>query len=44
VRVADPPLATSVGLAVSVAVGAALTLIVRVAGMLVPPAPVQLSE
>jgi hypothetical protein len=42
VRTAVPPDATEVALAVSVAVGTTLT--VMLAGLLVPPAPVQVSE
>jgi hypothetical protein len=44
VSVEDPPLATVIGLAVSVAVGAGLTVTVAVAAGLVPPAPLQVRE
>ena len=41
VNVEDPPLAIDVGLAVSVATGLGTMVTVAVAGVLVPPAPVQ---
>jgi hypothetical protein len=41
---ADAPLATAVGAAVKVTVGAGTTVTVCVAGALVPPGPVQVSE
>ena len=46
VSVEDPPLATLVGLAVTMAVGTglAVTVMVAVASALVPPEPVQVSE
>jgi hypothetical protein len=44
VSVDVPPLAIVVGLAVSVAVGTGAMLTVAVAGVLVPPAPVQVNE
>ena len=44
VSVDAPPLATDVGFAVSVTVGTGTTVTVAVATLLVPPAPVQVSE
>jgi len=44
VSVDVPPAATTVGFAASCTVGSALTVIVVVAGRLVPPGPVQVSE
>jgi hypothetical protein len=44
VSVEAPPLATTVGFAVSVAVGTGLTVIAAVAAALVPPGPAQLNE
>jgi hypothetical protein len=44
VSVEAPPLATDVGFAVSVTVGACITVTVAVATLLVPSAPVQVSE
>jgi hypothetical protein len=44
VSVEAPPLATDVGFAVSVTVAAGTTVTVAVATLLVPPAPVQISE
>ena len=44
VSVEVPPLATEVGFAVNVTVGAGTTVTVAVATLLVPPAPVQVSE
>ena len=44
VSVELPPFAIEVGFAVSVTVGADATVIVAVAGLLGPPAPVQVSE
>jgi hypothetical protein len=44
VSVEAPPLATVVGFAVSVTVGAATTMTVAPATLLVPPAPVQVIE
>jgi hypothetical protein len=46
VNVEDPPLVVVVGLAVSMAVGTGLVVTVTVApaGVLVPPAPVQINE
>lgn len=43
VRVVNPPLATLVGLAERVTVGAGTTVTVAVAGFVVPPMPVQIS-
>ena len=44
VNVEAPPLATVVGLAVSVTVGAGITVTLAVATLLVPPAPAQVTE
>jgi hypothetical protein len=44
VRVEAAPLATEVGFAVNVTVGAGTTVMVAVATLLVPPAPVQVNE
>jgi hypothetical protein len=44
VSVEAAPLTTAVGFAVSVAVGLGATVTVAVAAVLVPPAPVQVSE
>ena len=44
VRVDEPPRATAVGLAASVTVAAGTTVTAAVAMVLVPPAPVQVSE
>ena len=44
VSVEDPPPAIGLGLAVSVATGTGAMLTVAVAGVLVPPAPVQVNE
>ena len=44
VSVEAAPLATEVGFAVSVTVGAGTTVTVAVATLLVPPAPLQLKE
>ena len=44
VSVEAPPLATVVGIAVNVAVGMTATATIAVAGALVPPGPVQVSE
>ena len=44
VSVEGPPLATEVGFADSVTVGAGTTVTVAVAALLVPPAPLQVNE
>ena len=44
VSVDAPPLATEVGFAVNVTVGAGTTVTVAVATLLVPPVPVQVKE
>ena len=44
VSVEVPPLATEIGFAVNVTVGAATTLTLAVATLLVPPGPVQVNE
>ena len=44
VSVELPPLATEVGFAVNVTVGAGTTVTVAVATLLVPPVPVQVNE